>query len=83
MAVMAQEAPPTDRDQYGGRSMKVFDVPGISVAIVRDGKSLSLAGMALSHGSPELVRIAQALDLSIRTAEIAVISRARLVLVMF
>ena len=47
MAVMAQEAPPTDRDQYVGRSMKVFDVPGISVAIVRDGRSPSLAGMAL------------------------------------
>ena len=34
----AQNTPPADLDAYVARAMKTFDVPGISVAIVKDGK---------------------------------------------
>ncbi len=34
----AQSGPPADLDSYVARAMKTFDVPGISVAIVKDGK---------------------------------------------
>jgi CubicO group peptidase (beta-lactamase class C family) len=34
----AQQAPPEDIDEYVSRAMKEFNVPGIAVAIVKDGK---------------------------------------------
>jgi CubicO group peptidase (beta-lactamase class C family) len=34
----AQNGPPVDLDAYVARDMKTFDVPGIAVAIVKDGK---------------------------------------------
>jgi CubicO group peptidase (beta-lactamase class C family) len=34
----AQTAPPADLDAYVARAMKEFDVPGIAIAIVKDGK---------------------------------------------
>jgi CubicO group peptidase (beta-lactamase class C family) len=37
-AAFAQSGPPTDLDAYVARAMKTFDVPGIAVAIVKDGK---------------------------------------------
>jgi CubicO group peptidase (beta-lactamase class C family) len=36
--LLAQNAPPSDLDSYVANSMKIFDVPGIAVAIVKDGK---------------------------------------------
>jgi CubicO group peptidase (beta-lactamase class C family) len=36
--------PPADLDQYVARAMKIFDVPGISVAIVKDGKVVLAKG---------------------------------------
>jgi CubicO group peptidase (beta-lactamase class C family) len=36
--LQAQNAPPADLDAYVARVMKTFDVPGLSVAIVKDGK---------------------------------------------
>lgn len=33
-----QQSPPPDLDAYVARSMKTFDVPGMAVAIVKDGK---------------------------------------------
>jgi CubicO group peptidase (beta-lactamase class C family) len=36
--LLAQQAPPADLDEYVARSMKTFDVPGMAVAIVKDGK---------------------------------------------
>jgi CubicO group peptidase (beta-lactamase class C family) len=36
--------PPSDLDQYISRAMKTFDVPGISVAIVKDGKVVLAKG---------------------------------------
>jgi len=37
-AALAQTAPPADLDAWVARSMQTFDVPGLSVAIVKDGK---------------------------------------------
>jgi CubicO group peptidase (beta-lactamase class C family) len=36
--VFAQQGPPADLDAYVARSMKTFEVPGMAVAIVKDGK---------------------------------------------
>jgi CubicO group peptidase (beta-lactamase class C family) len=40
----AQTAPPPDLDEYVARALKTFDVPGISVAIVKDGKIVLAKG---------------------------------------
>jgi CubicO group peptidase (beta-lactamase class C family) len=40
----AQMAPPADLDAYVERSMKAFDVPGMAVAIVKDGRVLLAKG---------------------------------------
>ncbi|HEV2731655.1 MAG TPA: serine hydrolase domain-containing protein, partial [Terriglobales bacterium] len=40
----AQNAPPTDLDAYVARVLKAFDVPGLSVAIVKDGKVVWVKG---------------------------------------
>jgi CubicO group peptidase (beta-lactamase class C family) len=40
----AQQGPPADLDEYVGRSMKTFEVPGMAVAIVKDGKVVRLKG---------------------------------------
>src|SRR6202140_4136357 len=40
----AQSAPPADLDAYVAASMKTFDVPGMAVAIVKDGKILVAKG---------------------------------------
>ena len=37
-AAIAESAPPADLDAWVARSMKTFDVPGMAVAIVKDGK---------------------------------------------
>jgi len=36
-AVRAQNAPPGDLDEYRARAMMTFDVPGMALAIVKDG----------------------------------------------
>jgi CubicO group peptidase (beta-lactamase class C family) len=40
----AQSGPPADIDAYVARDMKTFDVPGIAVAIVKDGKVVLAKG---------------------------------------
>ena len=40
----AQQGPPADLDAYVERSMKTFKVPGMAVAIVKDGKVVLLKG---------------------------------------
>jgi CubicO group peptidase (beta-lactamase class C family) len=40
----ASNAPPADLDAYVASSMKTFDVPGMAVAIVKDGKILVAKG---------------------------------------
>jgi CubicO group peptidase (beta-lactamase class C family) len=44
VSTWAQMAPPADLDSYVARSMKVFDVPGMAVAIVKDGKIVVAKG---------------------------------------
>ena len=41
---LAQAGPPADLDTYVARSMKTFEVPGISIAIVKDGKVVLAKG---------------------------------------
>ena len=43
-ASRAQAGPPADLDLFVARSMKTFDVPGIAVAIVKDGKVVLAKG---------------------------------------
>ncbi len=40
----AQAGPPADLDAFVTRSMKTFDVPGLAMAIVKDGKVLMAKG---------------------------------------
>ncbi|MGB7435397.1 MAG: serine hydrolase [Candidatus Acidiferrum sp.] len=40
----AQQGPPADLDAYVARSMKTFEVPGMAIAIVKDGKVVLLKG---------------------------------------
>src|SRR2546430_17222622 len=42
--LLAQNAPPADLDAYVTRVLKVFEVPGLSVAIVKDGKVVMAKG---------------------------------------
>src|SRR5215470_1404830 len=42
--IASAQAPPADLDAWVSRSMKEFEVPGISVAIVKDGKVVSAKG---------------------------------------
>jgi CubicO group peptidase (beta-lactamase class C family) len=42
--LLAQQGPPADLDEYVGRAMKTFEVPGMAVAIVKDGKAVLLKG---------------------------------------
>ena len=42
--VFAQNALPPDLDEYVARAMKTFDVPGLSVAIVKNGKLVIAKG---------------------------------------
>ena len=44
VAQTASNAPPADLDAYVAQSMKTFDVPGMAVAIVKDGKVLVAKG---------------------------------------
>ena len=43
ISVQAQ-APPADLDDYVARTMKTFEVPGVSIAIVKDGKVVLAKG---------------------------------------
>jgi CubicO group peptidase (beta-lactamase class C family) len=43
-SLFAQSGPPPDLDAYVARAMKVFDVPGVAIAIVKDGKVVLAKG---------------------------------------
>lgn len=43
-AAYAQQGPPSDLDAYVARSIKTFAVPGMAIAIVKDGKVVLLKG---------------------------------------
>jgi CubicO group peptidase (beta-lactamase class C family) len=56
IAVSAQSALPADLDSYVASSMKTFDVPGMAVAIVKDGKVLLAKGYGVRKlGDPTAV----------------------------
>src|SRR5947199_8875364 len=42
--LLAQNAPPADLDAYVARVLKTFEVPGLSVAIVKDGRVVLAKG---------------------------------------
>ena len=44
ITLSAQSTAPPDLDSYVASSMKTFDVPGMAVAIVKDGKILVVKG---------------------------------------
>lgn len=44
VSVQAQQGPPADLDAYVARAMHTFEVPGMAVAIVKDGKVVLLKG---------------------------------------
>ena len=51
--LIAQGGPPADLDAYVARDMKVFDVPGIAIAIVKDGKVVLVKGYGVKKlGDP-------------------------------
>ncbi len=58
-AVLAAQAPPAappDIDAWVARAMKTFDVPGIGVAVVKDGQVVLAKGYGVRKlGSPETV----------------------------
>src|SRR6266568_3511831 len=54
--LLAQNAPPADLDAYVARVLKTFEVPGLSVAIVKDGKVVMAKGYGVRKmGAPALV----------------------------
>ncbi len=56
VSICAQIAPPSDLDSYVANSMKTFEVPGMAVAIVKDGKILVAKGYGVRKmGDPTLV----------------------------
>jgi CubicO group peptidase (beta-lactamase class C family) len=56
VSILAQGAPPADIDSFVGQVMKAFDVPGLSVAIVKDGKVVLAKGYGVRKmGSPTTV----------------------------
>ncbi len=56
LPIAAQQAPPADLDEYVARSMKTFDVPGMAVAIVKDGQVVWSKGYGVRKlGDPQPV----------------------------
>lgn len=56
VAAQRAAAPPADLDSYVARVMKEFQVPGLSVAIVKDGKVIVAKGFGVRElGKPEKV----------------------------
>ena len=52
-ALPAQTTPPADLDSYVARVQKTFEVPGLSVAIVKDGKTVLAKGYGVRKlGNP-------------------------------
>lgn len=55
-SALAETAPPPDLDAWVARAMKEFEVPGIALAIVRDGEVVATRGYGLRKlGQPQPV----------------------------
>ena len=53
LPLLAQNAPPADLNAYVAKAMKTFEVPGLSVAIVKDGKVVLAKGYGVrKFGDP-------------------------------
>ena len=71
--LLAQNAPPADLDSYVANSMKTFDVPGMAVAIVKDGKVV-LTAKRETTGAPTSIRLtADRTEISADGEDIAVL----------
>jgi len=56
LPALARNSPPADLDSYVARSMRTFQVPGIAIAIVKDGKVVLQKGYGVRRvGYPEPV----------------------------
>jgi CubicO group peptidase (beta-lactamase class C family) len=56
LPLFAQSAPPPDLDAWVARSMQTFEVPGMAVAIVKDGKIVLTKGYGVKKlGAPDKV----------------------------
>ena len=53
MVPMARAAPPADTDAYVAHAMKSFGVPGLSLAIVEDGKAVTAKGYGVTDINTE------------------------------
>jgi len=54
--LLAQTAPPSDLDSYVAKALRTFDVPGLSAAIVKDGKVVLAKGYGIRRlGEPATV----------------------------
>jgi CubicO group peptidase (beta-lactamase class C family) len=52
----AQQAPPADMDRFVADVLRTFDVPGVAVAVVKDGKVVLAKGYGVKEkGKPALV----------------------------
>ena len=49
LPLLAQQAPLEDLDAYVTQSMRTFDVPGIAVAVVKDGEVVVTKGYGVRH----------------------------------
>lgn len=55
-SAFAQDSPPADLDDYVARAVKTFEVPGLSLAIVKDGKVVMAKGYGVRKlGEPTAV----------------------------
>lgn len=55
-SLYAQAGPPPDLDSYIARAMQTFEVPGLSVAIVKEGRAVVAKGYGVRKmGEPNLV----------------------------
>lgn len=56
LRAFAHDAPPADLDTYVARAMRTFDVPGVAIAIVKDGKVVLQKGYGVRKvGDPARV----------------------------
>ena len=79
--VWAQSKPPADIDDYAARVLKTFEVPGVSVGIVKDGKLVFAKGYGVravegnvdradDPAKPRISRVARSSEVQFRRLRI-------------